>query len=44
MQEVKLRFRRPRAEEQTVLREMTLKPLVSRKDIQKCDQIPQLLT
>ncbi|MGO8930027.1 MAG: ISAs1 family transposase [Limisphaerales bacterium] len=39
MQKVKLRFRRPRPEEQTVLREMTLKPLVSRKDIQKCDQI-----
>jgi hypothetical protein len=39
MQEAKLRFRRPRAEEQTVLREMTLKPLVTRKDIQKCGQI-----
>ena len=39
MQEAKLRFRRPSAEEQTVLREMTLKRLVSRKDIEQCDQI-----
>ena len=32
-------FRRPTADEQTVLREMHLKLLVAPKDIQKCDQI-----
>jgi hypothetical protein len=32
-------FRRPTADEQTVLREMHLKLLVAPKDIQQCDQI-----
>ena len=32
-------FRRPTADEQTVLREMHLKLLLAPKDIQKCDQI-----
>jgi predicted transposase YbfD/YdcC len=35
----KIRFRRPTADEQTVLRGMQLKLLTSRKDLQKCDQI-----
>ena len=35
----KSRFRRPTADEQTVLREMHVKLLVAPKDIQKCDQI-----
>jgi len=39
MHEAQSRFRRPSAEEQIVLREMTLKLLVSRKDIQPCDEI-----
>jgi len=39
MAKCKSRFRRPTADEQTVLREMHVKLLVTRKDIQKCDQI-----
>ena len=39
MHKAKVRFRRPSGEEQTVLREMTVKLLVSRKDVQRCDQI-----
>jgi len=35
----KSRFRRPTADEQTVLREMHVELLVAPKDIQKCDQI-----
>jgi hypothetical protein len=39
MHEAKVRFRRPSAAEQIVLRELGVKLLVSRKDIQQCDQI-----
>jgi predicted transposase YbfD/YdcC len=39
MSELKGRFRRPSADEQTVLRQMQLKLLVRPKDIQRCDQI-----
>jgi len=39
MQERKSRFRRPAPEEQTVLREMHLKLLVTPKDIGQCDRI-----
>jgi predicted transposase YbfD/YdcC len=39
MQKSKSVFRRPTAEEQTVLSEMTVKLLVRPQDIQKCDQI-----
>jgi hypothetical protein len=39
MQKSKSRFRRPTPEEQTVLRELYLKLLVTPKDIGKCDQI-----
>jgi hypothetical protein len=39
MAKPKSRFRRPTADEQTVLREMHVKLLVAPKDIQKCDQI-----
>jgi len=35
----KCRFRRPTADEQTVLREMSLKVLVNSKDIGRCDRI-----
>ena len=35
----KSRFRRPTADEQTVLREMHVKLLVAPRDIQRCDQI-----
>ncbi len=35
----KTRFRRPTADEQTVLREMQVKLLLTPKDIRKCDQI-----
>src|SRR5512136_3141480 len=39
MQKNQSRFRRPAPEEQTVLRELHLKRLVTPKDIGKCDQI-----
>jgi predicted transposase YbfD/YdcC len=39
MQKSKSRFRRPTADEQTVLSEMTVRLLVRPQDIQKCDQI-----
>ena len=39
MPKSKVRFRRPTAEEQTVLLGMTVKLLVRPQDIQKCDQI-----
>ena len=39
MKKSKSRFRRPTADEQTVLLGMTVKLLVHPKDIQKCDQI-----
>jgi hypothetical protein len=39
MQKSKSRFRRPTADEQTVLLGMTVKLLVQPRDIQKCDQI-----
>ena len=39
MQKSKSRFRRPTPEEQTVLREMHLKELVTPKDIGQCDRI-----
>ena len=35
----KLGFRRPTADEQTVLRELQVKLLLAPKDRQKCDQI-----
>lgn len=39
MQEAKVRFRRPTADEQTVLSDMTVKLLVRPQDIHQCDQI-----
>ena len=39
MQKGKVRFRRPTADEQTVLLGMSLKLLVRPQDIQKCDQL-----
>jgi predicted transposase YbfD/YdcC len=39
MQNSKIRFRRPTADEQTVLLGMTVKLLVRPQDIQKCDQL-----
>lgn len=39
MQKSKPRFRRPTPDEQTVLSEMTVKLLVSRRDLDKCDQL-----
>src|SRR5260370_31574956 len=39
MQKNKPAFRRPTADEQTVLSEMAVKLLVRPQDIQKCDQI-----
>ena len=39
MQKSKVRFRRPTADEQTVLLGMTVKLLLRPQDIQKCDQI-----
>jgi hypothetical protein len=39
MQKNKSRFRRPTPDEQTVLREITVKLLVTPKDIHQCDQI-----
>jgi hypothetical protein len=39
MQKNKSRFRRPTPDEQTVLREITVKLLVTPKDIRQCDQI-----
>lgn len=39
MQKSKPRFRRPTADEQTVLSELTIKLLVRSRDIQRCDRI-----
>ena len=39
MQKNKSRFRRPTPDEQTVLREITVKLLGTSKDIRQCDQI-----
>ena len=39
MQKTESRFRRPTPDEQTVLREITVKLLVTLKDIRQCDQI-----
>jgi hypothetical protein len=39
MQENKSHFRRPTPDEQTVLREITVKLLVTPKDIRHCDQL-----
>ena len=39
MQNGKVRFRRPTADEQTVLLGMSLKLLVQPQDIRKCDQL-----
>ncbi len=39
MQKSRFRFRRPTADERTVLLGMTVKLLVQPRDIQKCDQI-----
>ena len=39
MAKCKTRFRRPTADEQTVLRELHVKLLVAPKDLEKCDQI-----
>lgn len=39
MRKTKTRFRRPTPDEQTVLREMTVKLLVRPEDLAKCDQI-----
>ena len=39
MQKKKSRFRRPTPGEQTVLREITVKLLVTPKDIRQCDQV-----
>jgi predicted transposase YbfD/YdcC len=39
MQKTKMRFRRPTPDEQTVLREMSIKLLVRPEDIARCDQL-----
>ena len=39
MQKSKVRFRRPTADEQTVLSALNVKLLVRLQDIQKCDQV-----
>ena len=39
MQKAKVRFRRPSADEQTVLSGMSVKLLLRPKDIQKCDRM-----
>ena len=39
MQKTKVRFRRPTPDEQTVLRDMTIKLLVRPEDIARCDQL-----
>ena len=39
MQNSKYRFRRPTSDEQTVLREITVKLLVTLKDLRQCDRI-----
>lgn len=39
MQKTKVRFRQPTPDEQTVLREMTIKLLVRPEDIARCDQL-----
>ena len=39
MQKAESHFRRPTPDEQTVLREITVKLLVTSKDIRQCDQL-----